>query len=127
MGIFGKKSDKIAQELRSLETEVSGLSPTQVYVTDKKTNTGKLGDVVPAICGTINLAIENLQQDKPRTAYNLLKALEQEIQRNITQTGVLATIGAVPIDTHQINELKEQIKQLEKIANKIKKDLLYGL
>ena len=127
MGIFGKKSDKITKELLSLKTDVSGLSPTQLYVTYKETNTGKLGDVVPVICGTINIAIENLQQDMLRTAYNLLKALEQEIQRNMLQTEALATIGAVPINPPRINKLKEHIKKLGKTSNKIKRDMLYGL
>jgi hypothetical protein len=127
MGIFGKKSDKIARDLLSLKADVSGLSPTQLYVTDKETNTGKLGDVVPAICGTINFAIEKLRQDKPRTAYNLLKALELEIQRNIMQTGALASIGAFPIDAPRINKLNEHIKNLDKISNNIKRDMLYGL
>lgn len=127
MGIFGKKSEKIARELLSLKADISALSPTQLYVTDKETNTGKLGDVVPVICGTINLSVENLKQDKPRIAYNLLKALEQEIQRNIMQTGALALIGAVPSDPPRINKLKEYITKLGKISNKIKRDLLYRL
>ena len=127
MGIFGKKSDKIARDLLSLKADVSGLSPTQLYVTDKETNTGKLGDVVPVICGTINLIIENLRQDKPRIAYNLLKALELEIQRSIMQTEALASIGAFPIDAPRVNKLNEHMKKLGKISDKIKRDMLYGM
>jgi len=131
MGIFrkffGKKSDRIAQELLTLISDVFRLSPTLVYITDKETDVGKLGDAVPAICGTINLAIEHLQQDKPRTAYNLLKALEQEIRIGIAQTMSLGKIGAFPINSPRINMLKEQMKKLGKISNKIKREMLYEL
>jgi len=131
MGIFsrffGKKSDRIAQELLTLISDISRLSPTLIYIKDKETDAGGLGDAVPAICGAINLAIERLRQDKPRTAYSLLKALEQEIHIGIIQTEALAMIGAVPVDSQRINILKGHIKKLEKISNKIKRELLYEL
>ncbi len=127
--LFGKKSDKIVQQLLALESKVSKLSPTFVYITDRQTNKGNIGDAIPTICAAISLAIKHLQNHKPRTAYSFLKALEQEIRIGIMQTEALGSICVIPIDSSinspRMTKLEEYMKKLGQISNKIKREMLY--
>lgn len=125
MGIFDRsKTSEIAQELLALKSKISELPQKfQTGTSVFGAGAGKAQEQIPTLCAVIDDAVKALKtgldiHNRPITKPQITDGLK----RLVTATRQPAFIGLVSVvlSPNGVIELEKNMKELEKIANRIK-------